>query len=72
MLWAHVEGSPFHSEVCHGVSWQGWLKAQGNCVTGNGGDGSHGKLGLVDANILLFNCSLDFTNTCDVLSKCCY
>lgn len=55
----------FTSEVCGGVSWQGWLQAQGNCVTGNEGDGSHGKLGLLGANIFLFNCSLDFINTCD-------
>lgn len=31
VLWAHVERSPSHSEVCHGVSWQEWLKPQGKC-----------------------------------------
>lgn len=40
-------------EVCHGISWQGWLQAQGSCVDGSKGDGSHATLGMLDANICL-------------------
>lgn len=46
--WA-VEG-----EVCHGLSWQGWLKAQGSCMAGSEWDVSHATLGMLDANVFYF------------------
>lgn len=34
-----------------GSAGRGGLRHRDDCVTGNGGDGSHGMLGMLDVNI---------------------